>query len=132
VVPAVAVLIVAGFHFPVTGVTLVELTGSNGAFEFWHNGSICTKVGVISGTISTSILNSMAHRFASGVKVYVTVPGVAVLIVAGFHVPEIGVAFVELVGSKGAVELWHNGPILAKVGVINGSMVMFIVTGSAH
>ncbi len=41
-----------------------------------------------------------------------------VLIVAGLHVPVIGVAFVDDDGSGGAVLPWHSGPIAAKVGVI--------------
>jgi hypothetical protein len=44
-----------------------------------------------------------AHWPAVGVKVYTTVPGLAVL-TAGFHVPVMGVALVELVGNTGAVE----------------------------
>ena len=42
----------------------------------------------------------LAHCPAPGVKVYVVVPTVAVLIVAGLHVPVI--PFVEVVGKVGA------------------------------
>jgi hypothetical protein len=58
----------------------------------------------------------VAHWPADGVNVYVVVPAVAVLIVAGLHVPVI--PFVEVVGSVGAVEFWHSGPIAVNVGVI--------------
>ena len=42
----------------------------------------------------------LPHWPAEGVNVYVTVPGVAVVIVAGFHVPVI--PFDEVVGRFGA------------------------------
>jgi hypothetical protein len=48
-------------------------------------------------TVSCAVV---AHWPAAGVKVYVVVPAVAVLMVAGFHVPVI--PFVEVVGSAGA------------------------------
>jgi len=51
------------------------------------------------------------HCPASGVKVYVVVPAVDVLTVAGFQVPVIAGVLVELNGSTGAVLFWHNGPI---------------------
>ena len=41
------------------------------------------------------------HAPVVGVKVYVVVPAVLVLIVAGFHVP--ATPFVDVVGSTGAV-----------------------------
>ena len=40
----------------------------------------------------------------------------AVLIVAGFHVP--ATPFVEVAGNKGAVAFWHKGPMAVKAGVI--------------
>ena len=46
VVPAVAVLM-AAFHVPVIGGTLVEFTGNNGGTEFWHKGPMAAKVGTI-------------------------------------------------------------------------------------
>ena len=63
-------------------------------------------------------------------KVYVVVPFVVVLIVAGLHVPLI--AFVELSGNAGATEFWHNGPIAANVGVICGVIVISNVAVVAH
>jgi len=59
----------------------------------------------------------VAHAPAEGVKVYTVVPGVPVLIVAGFQVPEMAGTLVELVGKGGGVEFWHKGPIAAKMGV---------------
>jgi hypothetical protein len=50
------------------------------------------------------------------VKVYVVVPTVAVLIVAGLHVPVI--PFVEVEGKAGGVEFWQSGPRAVKTGVI--------------
>ena len=55
-------------------------------------------------------------------KVYVVVPGVAVLIVAGLHVPVM--PFVEVVGNAGAMLFWQSGPIAVNAGVINGLMVI--------
>ena len=39
---------------------------------------------------------------------------------------------VELVGNAGAVEFWHNGPIVANVGVIELVITIFIVAVLAH
>ena len=46
VVPTVAVLI-AAFHVPGIGGTLVEFNGNSGGTEFWHKGPMAAKVGVI-------------------------------------------------------------------------------------
>ena len=54
--------------------------------------------------IRISIVTVLAHWPVVGVKVYVVVPAVAVLIVAGLQVPMIAGVLVELVGSAGAVE----------------------------
>ena len=53
-----------------------------------------------------------------------------VLIVAGFHAPVI--LLFDVVGSGGAAEFWHNGPIWIKVGVTLVPIVMFIVAVVAH
>jgi hypothetical protein len=60
------------------------------------------------------------------------VPAAAVLIVAGLHVPFIAGVFVELFGSAGAVEFWHNGPICVNVGIMEGVTTIFIVAVVAH
>jgi hypothetical protein len=44
-----------------------------------------------------------------GVNVYVVVPVLDVLMVAGFHVPVM--PLVDVVGNAGAVAFWHSGPI---------------------
>lgn len=54
-----------------------------------------------------SIVAVAAHWPVVGVKVYVVVPGVDVLMVAGFHVPVI--PLLDVVGNAGAVAFWHNG-----------------------
>ena len=41
-------------------------------------------------------------------NVYVVVPMVDVLIVAGFHVPVM--PLLDVVGKGGAVAFWHSGP----------------------
>jgi hypothetical protein len=93
-------LIVVGLQFPL--MPLVELPGSAGATEFWHKGPIALKVGTVGFVIVIFSVAVVAHCPALGVKVYVLVPTVEVLIVAGLHVPLI--EFVELKGSDGATE----------------------------
>ena len=66
----------------------------------------------------------------SGVNVYVDVPGVVVLMTAGFHVPVI--PSMEAVGKAGGVEFWQKGPIAAKVGVISAVMVIAMEVVTPH
>lgn len=54
----------------------------------------------------------------------------AVLIVAGFHVPV--TPFDDVVGSAGAVLFWHKGPICVNVGVAPVEMTMFMVAVDPH
>ena len=60
------------------------------------------------------------------------VPTVAVLIVAGDHVPVIAGEFVELAGNTGAILFWHSGPIAVNVGVIWPVTIISIVVVAAH
>ena len=60
------------------------------------------------------------------------VPTVAVLIVAGFHVPVIAGVFVELAGKAGAALFWHSGAIAVKIGVMLLVIFTFIVMVAAH
>ena len=60
------------------------------------------------------------------------VPTVAVLIVAGFHVPVITGTLVELVGSTCGMLFWQRGPIAAKVGVIISGTEISMVIMIAH
>ena len=53
-----------------------------------------------------------------------------VLMVEGLHVPVI--LLVDVVGSVGAVDPWHSGPICVNVGVIELLITIFIVTVVAH
>ena len=99
VVPTVAVLTVAGLHVPV--MVLVDVVGKAGAVVFCTNGPTCAKAGVTGAVITTSIVVVEAPCPAVGVKVYVVVPTVAVLMVAGLHVPV--KLFVDVVGRAGAV-----------------------------
>jgi len=128
VVPAVAVLMVAGLHVPLT--PLVDVAGNVGAVLFWHSGPIALNVGVICGSIVTLSVAVIAHWPAFGVNVYVVVPAVAVLIVAGFHVPPM--PLLDIAGSVGAAAFWQSGPIAVNVGVTCGLMVIFIVAVVAH
>ena len=66
--------------------------------------------------IITDIVMVLPHCPAVGVKVYVLVPAVAVLIVAGLHVPVI--PLVDVAGRAGAVLFRHSGPVAVNVGVV--------------
>lgn len=78
----------------------------------------------------TEMLVVVPHCPASGVKVYVVVPAVAVLIVAGFQVPVI--LLFDVVGSAGAAEFWHKVPIAGKVGVALELTTMVMVVPALH
>ena len=121
-------LIVAGLHVP--AMPLVEEAGSAGAVLFWQSGPSCVKAGVTWLVITTSIVATLPHWPAAGVKVYVVVPVVAVLIVAGLHVPEM--PLVDDAGSAGAVLFWQSGPIWVNVGVTWVVITTFIVATLPH
>lgn len=92
-------LIVAGFHVPVT--PLVDVAGSAGAMLLWQRGGICRNTGVTWLVIVTDIVVDAPHCPGAGVKVYTDVPTMAVLIVAGLQVPVR--PFDDVVGSEGGV-----------------------------
>ena len=91
-------MIVDGLHVPF--IPLFDVPGSVGAVLFWHKGPICVNVGVNWTVITISIVTGTAQP-AEGVKVYVVVPAVDVLIVEGLHVPLI--PLVDDVANDGAV-----------------------------
>ena len=72
-------------------------------------------VGVTDVVITISIVVTVPHWPAFGVNVYVVVPVVDVLIIAGFQVPVM--PLFDVVGNAGAVAFWHSGPICVNVGV---------------
>ena len=106
-------MIVAGFHVPTT--LLLDIAGNAGGVEFKASGPIWVKVGVTELVTWIAIVVDDPHCPVAGVKVYVVVPTVDVLIVAGSQVPVI--LLLEVVGNAGAVAFWHNGPIWVNVGV---------------
>jgi hypothetical protein len=59
VVPAVEVLIVDGFHVPLT--PLIDVTGNVGAVLFWQSGPIWANVGVTWLVITISITVDAPH-----------------------------------------------------------------------
>jgi hypothetical protein len=127
-VPTAEVLITAGLHVPL--IPLLETAGNAGAIAFWHNGPICVNVGVICALTVIDNVAVVAHCPAPGVNVYVAVPTTAVLITAGFHVPV--TPLLEVAGSVGAVEFWHNGPIAVNTGEICAVTETSIVAVVAH
>lgn len=128
VVPVLLVLMVDGLHVPVT--PLFEVVGNTGAVAFWQSGPTAVNVGVSRVVMVISIVVVLPHWPAFGVKVYVVVPSVDVLMVAGFHVPVI--PLLEIVGNAGAVAFWHNSAICVNVGVICDVITIFIVVTAAH
>lgn len=127
-VPGRVVLMVAGVHVPV--MPFVEVAGNAGAVEFWHSGPMPANVAVRRALTTTAMVTGVPHSSAAGVNVYVVVPGVAVLIVAGLQVPLI--PLVDVAGNTGAAAFWHNGPICVNTGPLWSVTWMFMVTGSPH
>ena len=66
-VPAVAVLIVAGLQVPV--IPLFDVVGRTGAVLFWQSGPIAVNVGVTCGSMVMLKVAVVAHCPADGVKV---------------------------------------------------------------
>jgi hypothetical protein len=68
VVPAVAVLIVAGLQVPV--IPFREVVGSTGAVEPSQIGAMAVKVGITAAfTVTVNVVFTVAHWPTSGVKV---------------------------------------------------------------
>ena len=59
VVPAAAVLIIAGVQVPV--IPLVDVDDKTGTVLFWHSGPIAVKAGVMLPVIVISIVTAVAH-----------------------------------------------------------------------
>lgn len=79
-------------------------------------------------TVISIVIVAAQVPFARGVNVYVIVPTLSVLIVAGLHVPWIPLS--DTRGSCGGVEFWHKGSICSNIGsvcvVINTSIVVTV------
>ena len=78
----------------------VDVLGKIGGASFAQIGSIASNVGTVPGLTVMSKVVVVAHCPAFGVKVYVVVPGVAVLTVDD-QVP--ATPLIEVVGNTGAV-----------------------------
>ena len=89
-------------------ILLVDVLGKIGGASLAQIGSIASNVGTVPGLTVISKVVISAHCPALGVKVYVVVPGLAVL-TAGDHVPVIPLPDVE--GSDGGVALRQSGLI---------------------
>jgi hypothetical protein len=90
----VVVLLIAGLHVPV--IPFVDVAGNAGIAAPEQYGPIAANEGVILGFIVIVSVVVLAHSPAVGVNVYVVV---AVLLIAGLHVPVI--PFVDVVGNAG-------------------------------
>ena len=122
-------LIVAGDQVPV--IHSNDVDGKVGAGLFRQSGPIRSNVGKISLSMVISIVVTTPHwSGSSGVKVYVVVPTVLVLMVAGDQVPVIPLS--EISGKSGAVLFKQSGPICTNVGTISGTISMSIVVTTPH
>lgn len=88
------------------------------------------KVGPTCDATTTLMVAVVPHWPGLGVNVNVVVPGVDVLIEAGFQVPVI--PLVEVVGKGGGTVLLHCGGICAKLGITCEVTTTFIVAVAAH
>ena len=128
-VPTTDVLIEAGLQVPL--MLLFDVNGSAGATEFKQSEPNGSKVGVTFGvTVTSIVVVAVAHWPASGVKVYVVVPGVDVLITAGLQVPLM--LLFDVNGNAGATEFKQSEPNGLKVGVTFAAMVISNVAVVAH
>ena len=83
-----------------------------------------------SSVIDMSIVEDMAQRPISGVKVLVNIPVCELSIVLGFHVPV--KPSKEVKGKSSILPVWQYGPIIAKVGVSGGPTDTTIVCSFEH
>lgn len=111
-------------------IPLLDVVGSDGGVLFWQTGPIWLNVGATCDVMVILNVAGSAQIPGVGVNVYVDVPGVDVLIVAGLHLPVM--PLLEVTGNVGAVEFWHNGPIGEKVGLSLGVIVTFTTNVLAH
>ena len=84
---------------------------------------------MIEAVTVTSVVTTDAHA-TEGVKVYVVVPSVAVLIEAGLHEP--AMPLVDMDGKAGAADPMQSGPIVLNTGVAAGLTVTLSVVEAAH
>jgi hypothetical protein len=124
----IVVLIVSGLHDPTKPST--EVFGNAGGFEFWHKRPMGSNVGTICDVISISIDAVEPHWPPVGVNVYVVLPIVDVLIVAGLHVPVMPSN--DVVGKAAATDPWQKGPIGLNVTATSGMIVILSFFSSAH
>lgn len=128
VVPATAVLIVAGLHVPV--IPLSEVPERVPGVISTQYGPRAVNVGVTFAFTVTFIIVVVAHWPTVGVKLYVVVPAEAVLIVAGLQVPVI--ALVEVPGNVPGVSPTQYGPKAVNAGVTFIFTATSIVAFVAH
>ena len=88
-------LIIAGFQVPV--IPFVDVVGNVPGVDPMQYGPSAVNEGTMFEFTVTDILVVVAHNPAVGVKVYMLVPAVEVLITAGFQLPVI--PFVDVVGN---------------------------------
>ena len=125
-VPLAVLLTNAGSHVP--EIPLLDVAGKTGATSPLHIAAIAAKVGVVCGFTVTFTVAVDAQAPTAGVKVYV--PLAVLLTNAGDQLPEI--PLLDVVGKTGATSPLHIAAIGAKVGVVCGLTVTFIVAVDAQ
>lgn len=119
---------VDGFHVPVS--PFCEVVGSGGGVLLKQSEPIGANVGVTCDETTISIVVVVPHWPADGVNVWVVVPAIAVLIVAGLQVPFIPLE--DVPGNNGALLFWQSGPICVNVGLPWFVIVIAIVVAVPH
>ena len=122
----VVLLIVDGFQVP--EMPLGEDAFNTGAVAPEHNAKVGAKSGIIEDETETTVLNVVAHWPAVGVNTYVF--PVVLLIVDGFHVPEMPLGDVAV--KTGAVDPEHKLKVGAKSGVNEAETETTVFAVVAH
>ena len=111
-------------------IVLLEVVGSADKEEPAHIGATALNVGVIIGFTTIVSVVGIAHPPLAGVNVYVVLPTVEVLIVAGNQVPVI--PLFDVVGKGASTESLHTGPTVVNKGVTDVFTNTSIEYGVAH
>jgi len=122
------VLIAEGLHVPV--MPFVDVVGKVAGVAPTQYGPSAVNAGVVFVLTTTFMVVTLAHCPAVGVKVYVVVPALAVLIAEGDHVPVM--LFVDVVAKVAGVAPTQYGPSAVNAGVVFALTTTFIVVVVAH
>ena len=111
-------------------IALLDVVGNADKEEPAHIGATALNVGVIIGFTTIVSVVGIAHPPLAGVNVYVVLPAVEVLMVAGNHVPVI--PLLDVAGKGASTESLHTGPTAVNKGVTDVFTTTSIEYGVAH